>query len=223
MKRANMVHDEDNGADAPDDEGAAGPEPLATPERAATPEPFATPNTSYKLPDSATPVKEADSVLRSAGISPSKAPAVRKHLSMGNVACQVVAEGGHALRKKAMRAAAHIKTGRLMAKALKASRKKGRPEGVETQRTINHLRRKRYIAAFLVQPENSTCLPGTCDTVTVDWDKEQKYILNNTLLVLHKRYVAQYPQSSVSLATFKKARPENVLPQIRPNIRSASV
>ena len=173
--------------------------PVTTPVTSPVTSPV-TGNHRWELPADATPVKEADQTLRDAGISPSKAGEVRKRLSMSNAMWGVLAtKASIALRRSAVAAAARINSARRVAALLKTSRHTEKRDYAQTARKIASNVSRRHIAAFLLEPNNSSCMPGKRDTVTVAGVKLQRYILNDTMYFLHQRYKQEHPQKPVSL------------------------
>ena len=71
---------------------------------------------------------------------------------------------------------------------------------------------KRSIESFFLNSANSTCLPGKKDVMKVGKEKMQKYICNDNIALLHKKYNLEHMSNQVSDTTFNRYRPKNVLP-----------
>ena len=158
-----------------------------------------------------TPVKQTDKLLRQAGITPKKARSVRKALLLHHSVLKEMKSVNTTVRSRMLKSAGKTCTMRLLARSIRISRKPSMRKE-ETQRRISAVLTKQHIQAFMKSSENSTCLPGKRDTVTVMGKKLQKYVLTENIRVLYRRYLQKNPGSNVSLACFKKARPANVLP-----------
>ena len=132
---------------------------------------------------------------------------MRKRLSMSNAMWGMLAtKASIALRRSAVAAAARINSARRVAALLKTSRHTEKRNGAPTARKIASNVTRRHITAFLLEPNNSSCMPGKRDTVTGAGVKLQRYILNDTMYFLHQRCEQEHLKRPVSLATFKKAR-----------------
>ena len=67
------------------------------------------------------------------------------------------------------------------------------------------------IQDFLMRDDNTTMKAGKKDTRTRRGVKKQIRLLNDTLVNLHLKFLSEYPQQKVSLATFCRARPFYVI------------
>ena len=70
---------------------------------------------------------------------------------------------------------------------------------------------RKNVERFYFNAENSSCMPGKKDTVKVGGKKLQKYVLDDTVAITHKKYNFANPDAPVSLSTFSRCRPKNVL------------
>ncbi|XP_031338109.1 uncharacterized protein LOC116175586 [Photinus pyralis] len=68
-----------------------------------------------------------------------------------------------------------------------------------------------YVTDFLEMDENSRMCPGKKDTVTFRKCKKQKRYLNDSLMNLHKKFLAAHSNLKISYASFCKLRPFWVL------------
>ena len=71
---------------------------------------------------------------------------------------------------------------------------------------------KQKVIDFLMDPSNSTCLPGKNDVVKVGkgvGNKKRIYILNDTMYNLYTKYIT-VNKSKISLSNFQKCRPNNI-------------
>ena len=74
--------------------------------------------------------------------------------------------------------------------------------------------KRNCIIHFLKREDNSDCMSGKKDAVRVGKRKGQKYILNDTLSNLHKKFNQEIPEDAVSRSFFFKSRPKNIIPVI---------
>ena len=70
---------------------------------------------------------------------------------------------------------------------------------------------KRSIECFFVNSANFTCLPGKKDVMKVGKEEMQKYICNDNIALLHKKYNPEHMSNQVRDTTFKWYHPKNVL------------
>ena len=85
-------------------------------------------------------------------------------------------------------------------------------EKADSKRNVTAAIKRKSIGFFFKKDETAICLPGKRDTVKVDGKLIQKYILNDSIRVLYKKYNLENPNQNISLALFQRCRPKNVLP-----------
>ncbi|CAH1118147.1 unnamed protein product [Phaedon cochleariae] len=67
---------------------------------------------------------------------------------------------------------------------------------------------QKKVTVFLERDENSRLTAGKKETITRQKNKKQRRLLNDTLINLHKKFVASHPEhKKMSYATFSKLRP----------------
>ena len=165
----------------------------------------------------ATPIKEADSLLRNEGLSPGKVPKIRKVLVAHNSVMKGLKNAKKQSRKNVLEYS-HLDiygSTRYVTKSLGIGRKihylldKARRK--QTQSAVNREMLKRAVISFMTRCDNATCCPGKRDAVKVGKELAQKYILSDTLKNLHKKFLLEYPNKSISFTRFCRFRPKNVL------------
>jgi len=161
-----------------------------------------------------TPIKVTDDLLRVEGLSPRKVKTVRKTLILHNTLIKHLKASGKMARLNAMNVVGRTRSARLLAKTLKVHRKVRlrTVAKLETKRKVSAAINRRSIGLFFTREDNATCLPGKRDTVKVGSGRMQKYILNDSVGALHKKYNFEYPNMKISLTLFQSGRPKNVLP-----------
>ena len=159
-----------------------------------------------------TPVKEADRMLQEEGISPRKVPNLRRKLVMHQSVLKHLKGEKKSVQKKVLKSASRTKSSRLLANAININRRASKAKQ-HTSRSIASYALRQKIKSYYYTPEVSTCLPGKKDTVKVGREQRQKYILNDTIGNVHRRYhFDNAGKPAVSLATFKRCRPKEVIP-----------
>ena len=138
--------------------------------------------------DVATPDKEADSEMRREGISPRRATKLRRTLILHNSIVKHLKGQKVFEPKKAVSSVSRTNSSRLFAGPLNISRK--RPQkNAETRRKVKVVIQKRSIESFFLISANPTCLPRKKDVMKVGKEKMQKYICNDNIALLHKKYI----------------------------------
>ena len=77
-------------------------------------------------------------------------------------------------------------------------------EKADSKRKVTAAIKRKSIGFFFKKDENATCLPGKRDTVKVDGKRIQKYILNDSIRVLYKKYNFENPNQNISLTLFQE-------------------
>lgn len=95
-----------------------------------------------------------------------------------------------------------------LSRALKVDRRTGISR--KTERSVNkkdHFQKvKDRVLDWFKDPENSSCLPGKKDVVVVKGVKHQKYLLQDYLSILHRKFLQENPDITVSFSTFTAVR-----------------
>lgn len=156
-----------------------------------------------------TPVKDADIMMRKEGVAPEKAKSIRKTLILHNTILKALRKDKATISKRLV-SAARSKTARLLARSLGICRKTSQKKE-ETRRSVEMATNRKRVEAFYKKVENATCLAGKRDTVKVKGRLLQKHILNDSLSILYEKYLLEYPDKRIGLATFKKLRPKNIV------------
>ena len=160
------------------------------------------------------PCSSADRPLRTDDVSPGKTPKTLKRLSLG---LAVLAE----LKKFTPKSKSKVARSLMSSDELRKSRNvNALGKEMQVRRLAYHttcrkrldLRRARYatstnkVLQFLKRPDNSTCMPGKRDTVTIAKTKYQMYVLQDYLEIPHRKFLAENPDKKVSLSYFRGVR-----------------
>ena len=156
----------------------------------------------------------ACTLMQKEGISPNEAPKMFKQITLyqsfvGNLRLmpkskrtEVLKEISSPAELKELRVTSQLgKDVNLDRRSLVKLKKRGK-----SKRVGKYVKRSKLIVDFLKRPENSICLPGKKDTVTIKKKKLQKYVLIEFLHVLHTKFNKEFPEHAVSLDFFRKVR-----------------
>lgn len=173
------------------------------------------PETSANPESICSPIERAKLILRQDGISPTKAKTSLSALALGEGLIDTVEQftpKKKSLFGHAILGADSIKQNRLKSaftRRVGIDRRYGLRKGKSTlrqQRTAHFDRKSRKILEFLKRPDNSICLPGTKDCVTIEKKKHSKYILVDYVYVLYEKFIMEYPEAKVSFNYFSLQR-----------------
>ncbi|KAL2077550.1 hypothetical protein ACEWY4_027054 [Coilia grayii] len=89
---------------------------------------------------------------------------------------------------------------------LSIKRKKSIEEGKMKYRSLCY-KLQQDIVSFLTRDESSRLTAGKAQTITRGKKKKQKRFLNHTLKNLHRKFLTEYPQSTLSYSLFCRLRP----------------
>jgi hypothetical protein len=175
-------------------------------------DPVASIETVTTTPDGS-PQQQASELLRKNSISPNKHPDVLKELTAFNILSQKVAAAPKKVKldllkndqgHKKPRMASYLSKKLLMhRRAIFITRKQC------FMKRIKSLRIQAAVLEFLKREENSTPLPGKRDQSV---SGVQKYSLNDTIKNLHTSFLAENPDTPLSLSSFAKMRPNYMRP-----------
>ncbi len=153
-------------------------------------------------------------IMRADGISPCKAPTIKKQLNMGNAVLSEIRNLTPSKKSSVMRSllrSAKIKGSRSvsrLAKELGVSRyfaeKSSRAKRL--WRRENYAALEMKVLRFLKRPDNAACMPGKKDTLTIKKTKHQVYILHDYMHVLHSKFVHENPADNCSYSFFAGVR-----------------
>ena len=148
------------------------------------------------------------------GITPRKATRVCKTLILHHTLMKHLRASGKVACRFAINSASKTCSARFLVGSLKMQRKvpKSAYEKADSKRKVTAAIKRKSIGFFFKKDENATCLAGKWDTVKVDGKRIQKYILNDSIRVLYKKYNFENTNQNISLALFQRCRPKNVLP-----------
>ena len=179
-----------------------------------------------------TPRSKTVSEVRQEGISPPRAPKLKKKLVLHNALIEGIKETKNQKRGKKLISLRKIISGKVLKKyrcarffsaqtgierrSLKLTSKKPRPHAAGvSQATTERDELKKLVITFLKRGDNSHQLPGKRDSIKVKENttfeshkcRIQEYILSDYLSNLFLKFQAEYPDEKISFSTFCRIRP----------------
>jgi hypothetical protein len=152
--------------------------------------------------------------MRADGISPRKAPKIFKQLGLGVAVLEEMKQ--FTPKKKSIITKALIASDRL--KKNRSITALGRALGVHRQLGVRRcqkrlcIKRATYsklentVLEFLKRPDNSVCMPGKKDTLTIHKVKHQMYVLSDYLHILYRTFLIEKPGVKMSYLFFSGVR-----------------
>lgn len=174
-----------------------------------------------------TPNGKTENELRELNLTPRRREKVKRKLILKNVLLHEISEARASTSSRIEKQSiARLISGKLsrkyrlncaLNKGTGISRKtlsKTKSKKVFPDRRIRAVKQLQLdIENFLSREDNSRTQPGKADAVKVsNGEKKQTMILTNYLSDLHQKFIAENPNVKLSLATFCRLRPRNILP-----------
>ncbi|XP_061183299.1 uncharacterized protein LOC133191568 [Saccostrea echinata] len=174
-----------------------------------------------------TPRKEVQNLMKAAKLSEEQKNAVKKPLLLASVIAKEIDVTKRNVRRTEMKAVYSVVSGKIVKKyrcltslAAKAGLDRNRMSKVKTKSlsTARYTRRnkkkmfERKVTEFMEREDNSRAQPGKNDVKKTDnGEKAQTRVLKDYLENLYKKFKSENPEMKISLTTFKRIRPKNIL------------
>ena len=183
--------------------------------------------TQFKKKTPLTPRSKTEEQMRQANLDKEQAKKIRRQILLGNVVMEEVKATKEHNKLGHSKILHNTLAGKIMKKyrcISLLSRKSGFARNslsgtCSKSLAIEKVIRKRSILCyrddvieFLERDDNSRNLPGKADKVKIDKENTvQKRVLTDYISNLHQKFLGENPTAKISLTTFQRIRPKNIL------------
>ena len=174
-----------------------------------------------------TPLSKTNAILEEAGISREQAERVKGKLLLSTVVMEEVKKTATDNKRSKRNVLHNILAGRIV-KKYRCMTQLSRDSGLGRRALMKssskkldsdkHGRRRKIaayakdVSTFYTRDDNSRVLPGKADKVKIAKETtEQKRVLTDYLANLYDKYMGENPNATLSLTSFQRMRPKNVL------------
>lgn len=184
-------------------------------------------NSQQVQTEEVTPRKAAEQDMHDVNVTPGKRRRLKRKLLLGNALLQEIRETGAQESRKVRHPLHNILAGKITKKyrlitaisrgtglarnSLNITKSKVYRPRKEVRRCLSKEIEDACVS-FMKREDNSRMMPGKADAKrTEEGKKEQSVVLTDYLHNLHLKFLAEHPDLKVSLSTFCRLRPKNVL------------